>query len=103
MVEIPVIPKNDFGWGCAFTRLGECILEVTYDDVSEEYDEEYELVEVTAWTPQESVTYHDVRLGAPSGAACGYVTRNVYIKGEQVGTIECHNLWWELGWLLLGL
>jgi hypothetical protein len=49
------------------------------------------------------VTYHDVRLGAPSGVAGGFVTRNVYIDGDEVGTIECHNLWWELGWLLLGL
>ena len=100
---VPVIDKYSFSWGCSFTLHGETMLEVTYDDVSDEYAEEYELDEVTAWTPKESVTYYNVRLGAPSGVASGRVTRNVYIDNEQVGTVECHNLWWELGWLLLGL
>ena len=100
---VPFIwPKHDFGWGVEYFDLqGNSLMEITFDDVSEEYSDTYELVEVTAWTPEKSVTVYNVFIDAPAGVAGGLVYRNVFVDCECIGEVECHNMWLNVGLLLL--
>lgn len=103
IIEIPKsVAKLQNEWSTTFYNyVGEVIMEMTYEDESEEYSEEYNFSEVTVWTAETSVTYHNVVLTAPSGVANGTIYRNVLIDGEYVGTVECHNLMWNLGQVLI--